>query len=68
MGLEYNATQAEIKSKWRELSKEWHPDRFTNEDEKLDAQEKFMQLASAYETLSKIKNRRAKRNNAFEND
>lgn len=65
MGLENNATQEEIKSRWRELSKEWHPDRFIDHDKKLEAQEKFMELGAAYETLSKIKSHRAKRNNAF---
>lgn len=66
LGLENNATQIEITSRWRKLSKEWHPDRFVDPIKKKEAQEKFMEFGAAYETLSKIKSRRAMKNNAFQ--
>ena len=52
--------------RWRKLSKEWHPDRYVNADKKLEAQEKFMEFSAAYETISKIKSRRARKNNSFQ--
>ena len=66
MGLENNATQGEITAQWRKLSKEWHPDRYVDAEKKLAAQEKFMEYSAAYETLSKIKARRARKNNSFQ--
>ncbi|XP_032777236.2 dnaJ homolog subfamily C member 22 [Daphnia magna] len=66
LGLENNATQLEITAKWRKLSKEWHPDRYVDADKKLEAQEKFMEFSAAYETISKIKTRRARKNNSFQ--
>lgn len=66
MGLDANATQEGITSRWRKLSKEWHPDRFVDDNKKKEAQEKFMEFGAAYETLSEIKSRRAKKNNAFQ--
>ena len=38
--LKEGASQDEIKSRYKELTKKWHPDRFKNEDEKADAHEK----------------------------
>lgn len=66
LGLDSNATQTQITAQWRKLSKEWHPDRYMDPEKKLMAQEKFMEFNNAYETLSKIKSRRAVRNNAFD--
>ena len=37
-------------------------------DKKLEAQEKFMEFNAAYETLSKIKAKRSKRNKEFQDD
>lgn len=60
LGLQQGATQEEIKARYRELSKQWHPDK--NKDNKEEAQEKFVEVQQAYENLSKIKNRRMKAN------
>lgn len=66
LGLESDAKQEEITAQWRKLSREWHPDRFMDPDKKLEAQEKFMEFNAAYETLSKIKTRRARKNKSFQ--
>ena len=64
--MESGVSQEEIATRWRRMSKEWHPDRYQDEDKKLVAQEKFMELNAAYETLSKIKSRRLRKNNQFQ--
>lgn len=66
LGVASNAKQEEITAQWRKLSREWHPDRFMDEDKKREAQNKFMEFNAAYETLSKIKTRRAKKNKSFQ--
>lgn len=60
--LERGVNQDQIKARYRELTKKWHPDRFKNQDEKDEAHEKFVQIQQAYERLSKIKKRRKSRN------
>lgn len=49
LGVDENATADEIKKKYRKLSIQFHPDR--NPDNK-EAEEKFKEIAEAYETLS----------------
>lgn len=56
------SSQSEITAKWRKLSKEWHPDKVKDEEQKRVAQEKFMEIQQAYEILSKVKNKRQRRN------
>lgn len=56
------ATQSDITSAWRSLSKENHPDKIKDESLKRGAQEKFMEIQQAYEVLSKLKSRRRKKN------
>ena len=65
--LKRGVSQDEIRSRYRELSKQWHPDRFTDEVEKNEAHEKFVEIQQAYEKLSSIKKRR-KRANMSQND
>jgi len=60
LGLQHGASQEEIKSRYRELSKQWHPDKV--KEDKEAAQERFVEIQQAYENLSKIKHRRAKAN------
>jgi len=63
LGLGAGATQDEIKSKYRELSKQWHPDKVRGDaTAKEEAQAKFLEIQAAYENLSNIKNRRNKAN------
>ena len=54
LGLNEESTFDEIKAKYRELSKKWHPDKFLNDEEKLKAQGTFMKIQQSYEILSKI--------------
>lgn len=58
LDLVKGSSQSEIKARYRELSKKWHPDRFLNETEKAEAHEKFVEIQQAYEKLSSIKARR----------
>ena len=63
LGVPLNATLSEIKTKYRDLALEWHPDRHQTEDpeEKSRIQNKFMEIKDAYETLVKISKKRAAR-------
>ncbi|OLL26876.1 DnaJ-related protein spj1 [Neolecta irregularis DAH-3] len=49
LGVSRDATDKQIKAQYRKLSKRWHPDKNPNVDE---AQQKFVELAQAYEVLS----------------
>ena len=63
MGLAKGATQEEIRSKYRELTKTFHPDKVQGtQEEKEAAHEKFVQIQQAYEKLSHLKKSRAKAN------
>lgn len=64
LGLEANATQKDIHNRFKQLSREWHPDRHRTPEAKADAQEKFIVIQQAYELLSDIKRRRKQRNRA----
>lgn len=57
LGVARNASQDEIKSAFRRLAKEWHPDRHPAERKKL-AEEKFKEIAEAYEVLADPDKRR----------
>jgi len=49
LGVEKNATQQEIKKKYRKLARQLHPDKHPDEAEKYH--EKFQELQKAYEVL-----------------
>ncbi|KAF8470000.1 DnaJ domain-containing protein, partial [Kalaharituber pfeilii] len=49
------ATDRELKTAYRKLSKKWHPDKNPGNDE---AHQKFVELAEAYEALSNAETRR----------
>ena len=66
LGLTEDATQEEIKRRYKKLAVKWHPDR--NPNNKDEAQEKFMEIQEAYEILSKIKTMRASRNTRTRSD
>ncbi|CAN7937842.1 unnamed protein product [Ixodes hexagonus] len=57
-----SATQEEITSAYRKLSRQWHPDRFHEPLRKQEAQDMFIEIQKAYETLSSLKSRRLKKN------
>lgn len=50
LGVDKNASDEEIKKAYRRLAKKWHPD--ANQDNKSEAEEKFKEVAEAYEVLS----------------
>ena len=63
LGLQQGASQEEIRSKYRELTKVHHPDKVKGTiEEKEAAQEKFVQIQQAYDKLSDLKRNRAKAN------
>lgn len=67
LGLSQTATQTEVTARWRALSRDNHPDKIKGtEEERRQAQEKFMEIQQAYEILSKTKNRRQRRNRKSE--
>lgn len=57
LGVERNASDAEIKKKYRSLAMKFHPDR--NADNPEAAEVKFKQIKEAYEILSDAKKRAA---------
>lgn len=60
LGVPANATLQEVKSRYRSLSKEWHPDKHQADspEEKNRAQMKFMEIKEAHEILTQIYKRR----------
>ncbi len=52
LGVSTNATQKEIKNVYLRLAQQYHPDRFTNEEEKKKANDVFSRITAAYRTLS----------------
>lgn len=56
LGVSRNATPEEIKSAYRRLAKEYHPDR--NPNNRAEAEEKFKELSEAYEVLADREKRR----------
>ncbi len=57
LGVEKNASDAEIKKSYRRLAMKYHPDR--NKDDSGVSEEKFKQVKEAYEVLSDQKKRAA---------
>ena len=54
LGVSKDASQDEIKKKWRELTIKWHPD--TNHDK--DTETKYKEINAAYDVLGNPENRR----------
>lgn len=40
--LKKTATQSEIRSRYRELSKKWHPDKYQSEEDKEEANTRYL--------------------------
>ena len=47
-----NAGKPEILKKFRKLAAKWHPDRFSDAEEKKKAEKKFIDIAAAKEVLT----------------
>lgn len=52
LGVKRNARKREIEKAYRKLAMEWHPDKFSDEEEKKKAGAKFMDIAAAKEVLT----------------
>lgn len=68
LGVSPTASQTEITKTWRALSRENHPDKVKDESKKREAQLRFMEIQQAYEVLSKIKNKRRRRNKEYKEE
>ncbi|XP_004521022.1 dnaJ homolog subfamily C member 22 isoform X2 [Ceratitis capitata] len=62
LGVSATASQAEITSAYRRLSKEFHPDKVKDEKLKAAANQRFIEIQQAYNVLSKIKSSRRRKN------
>jgi DnaJ family protein C protein 3 len=51
LGIQRSASKKEIKSAYRKLALEWHPDK-VDSDKKEEAEKKFQDISEAYEVLS----------------
>ncbi|KAI8637417.1 hypothetical protein BD408DRAFT_395715 [Parasitella parasitica] len=58
LGVAPSATQSDIQSAFRGLAMKFHPDRFTDPEEKKTAKVKFQKISSAYSVLRDAKKRR----------
>ncbi len=63
LGVPANATLHQVKTRYHQLAKEWHPDRYASSstEQRTEAQEKFMEIKESYETLQKIYKKRKSR-------
>ena len=55
LGVKRDATEKEIKKAYRKLALQWHPDK--HKEDKEVAEEKFKEIAEAYEVLSNEESR-----------
>jgi len=51
LGVTRDSEKGDISKAYRKLAGKWHPDRFRTEDEKKEAEQMFMKIASGYEVL-----------------
>jgi len=52
LGLPRTCTKKDVNKAYRTLAMQWHPDKFSDEEEKKVAEAKFMDIAAAKEVLS----------------
>merc|ERR1719422_813861 len=57
LGVSRDSSKKDISKAYRKLAGKWHPDMFRTEEEKEIAEKKFMQIATAYETLREEESR-----------
>lgn len=68
LGLSMTATQAEVKARYRKLSLENHPDKIKDDSVRKEAEQRFMEIQQAYETLSKQKSKRRQKNREYKDE
>ncbi|XP_075703428.1 dnaJ homolog subfamily C member 3-like [Rhinoderma darwinii] len=51
LGVKRNANKQEVIKAYRKLAQQWHPDNFQSEEEKREAEKKFIDIAAAKEVL-----------------
>ncbi|MDR3681514.1 MAG: KTSC domain-containing protein [Flavipsychrobacter sp.] len=54
LGVTEKASLDELKSVYRDMIKAWHPDKFTEEERKLEAEEKSRHIIDAYHFLVSV--------------
>lgn len=59
LGVNKDASYEDIKKAWRDKARQWHPDKFLSEEEKLTAHTQFVQILEAYSVLIDAKQRAA---------
>jgi len=52
LGVPRNAEKSQINKAYRKLAKEFHPDKYTDEADKAEAEKKFIDIAAAKEVLT----------------
>lgn len=51
LGIAVDASYDEVKRAWRQKAQQWHPDKFSSADEKLEAHARFVEIMEAYMVL-----------------
>ena len=51
LGVHRRAPISDIKKAYKKLAREWHPDKVSGEQEKKEAEAKFIEINRAYELL-----------------
>jgi DnaJ family protein B protein 4 len=58
IGVSDSATQEEVRSAYKKLSRKWHPDKWKDPKEKKQAELNFKKVSEAYDVLSDTQSRR----------
>jgi DnaJ-class molecular chaperone len=57
LGVPITASETEVRTAWRTLSKKWHPDTYQTDDPRVKemAAEKFDTIQKTYEQIKQLK-------------